>query len=69
MLIIPAIDLQQGRCVRLRQGQFEDVSIYDYAPISQAQHYAQQGATHLHIVDLDGAKTGKIQQLKLIKSM
>lgn len=69
MLIIPAIDLQQGRCVRLRQGQFEQVSIYDYSPISLAQHYAVQGATHLHIVDLDGAKTGNIQQLALIQSM
>ena len=69
MLIIPAIDLHQGRCVRLRQGQFEDVSIYDYSPVSLAQHYALQGAAHLHIVDLDGAKTGNIQQLKLIKSM
>lgn len=69
MLIIPAIDLQQGQCVRLRKGQFDQVSIYDYSPITLAQGYALQGAKHLHIVDLDGAKAGEIQQLALIEAM
>ncbi|MBA3536388.1 MAG: 1-(5-phosphoribosyl)-5-[(5-phosphoribosylamino)methylideneamino]imidazole-4-carboxamide isomerase [Tatlockia sp.] len=69
MLIIPAIDLQQGQCVRLRKGQFDELSIYDYSPVTLAQKYALQGAKHLHIVDLDGAKSGQIQQLALIQAM
>ncbi|CDZ79028.1 1-(5-phosphoribosyl)-5-[(5-phosphoribosylamino)methylideneamino] imidazole-4-carboxamide isomerase [Legionella massiliensis] len=69
MIIIPAIDLQDGQCVRLRKGQFDQVSIYDYSPITLAQGYALQGAKRLHIVDLDGAKSGEIQQLPLIQAM
>ena len=69
MLIIPAIDLQQGQCVRLQQGQFDCVSIYESTPQALAEHYAKQGATRLHIVDLDGAKSGTMQQLDLIKTM
>jgi phosphoribosylformimino-5-aminoimidazole carboxamide ribotide isomerase len=69
MLIIPAIDLKQGQCVRLRKGRFDQVSIYDYSPITLAQGYALQGASRLHIVDLDGAKSGQIQQLELIRAM
>ncbi len=69
MLIIPAIDLYQGQCVRLRKGQFDKVSVYDYSPITLAQSYALQGAKRLHIVDLDGAKSGEIAQLPLIQEM
>ena len=56
MLIIPAIDLKQGQCVRLQQGQFDRVSIYETTPQMLAKRYADQGATRLHVVDLDGAK-------------
>lgn len=69
MLIIPAIDLQQGRCVRLRQGQFNQITRYNSSPITLAQDYAQQGASVLHVVDLDGAQQGEITQLALIKEM
>jgi phosphoribosylformimino-5-aminoimidazole carboxamide ribotide isomerase len=69
MIIIPAIDLREGQCVRLRKGQFDQVSIYDYSPITLAQGYALQGAERLHVVDLDGAKSGRIEQLALIKAM
>jgi phosphoribosylformimino-5-aminoimidazole carboxamide ribotide isomerase len=69
MFIIPAIDLQQGRCVRLRQGCFDEVSTYDVSPQTLAAQYATLGATRLHIVDLDGAKNGQIQQLPLIASL
>ncbi|ETO93644.1 1-(5-phosphoribosyl)-5-[(5-phosphoribosylamino)methylideneamino] imidazole-4-carboxamide isomerase [Legionella oakridgensis] len=69
MLIIPAIDLQQGRCVRLQQGRFDCVSFYESTPQTLAMNYANQGATHLHIVDLDGARLGDIQQLALIKTI
>ena len=69
MLIIPAIDLKQGRCVRLQQGQFDKVSIYETTPQMLVKNYANQGATQLHVVDLDGAKAGSLQQLSLIQSM
>ena len=69
MRIIPAIDLQQGQCVRLRQGKFNRTTIYPQDPITLARSYNSQGANHLHIVDLDGAKSGEIQQLSLIKAM
>ncbi|WP_131781432.1 HisA/HisF-related TIM barrel protein [Legionella gresilensis] len=69
MKLIPAIDLQQGQCVRLRQGKFNQTTIYSYNPLTLANNYVKRGANHLHIVDLDGAKTGKIQQLPLIKSL
>ncbi|KTD25228.1 HisA/HisF-related TIM barrel protein [Legionella maceachernii] len=69
MIIIPAIDLYKGQCVRLRKGRFDQVSIYDYSPITLAQGYALQGAQHLHIVDLDGAKSGVVEQLPLIQAM
>ncbi|CEK10446.1 1-(5-phosphoribosyl)-5-[(5-phosphoribosylamino)methylideneamino]imidazole-4-carboxamide isomerase [Legionella hackeliae] len=69
MLIIPAIDLKEGQCVRLRQGQFNLVSIYQDSPALLAQRYAAEGASRLHIVDLDGAQVGQIQQLPLIQTM
>ncbi len=69
MITIPAIDLYQGKCVRLRQGQFNHVSVYESAPAVLASSYAQQGAKCLHIVDLDGAKIGTPQQLDLVSDM
>jgi len=69
MLIIPAVDLRNGQCVRLQQGQFDRVSIYQPTPQELAEKYRQQGAQRLHVVDLDGAKSGTVQQLGLIQSM
>ncbi len=69
MVVIPSIDLQQGQCVRLRQGQFDDLSIYDIQPQALALKYAAQGAKCLHIVDLDGAKKGLPQHLNSLKEM
>ncbi|MFI4918910.1 MAG: 1-(5-phosphoribosyl)-5-[(5-phosphoribosylamino)methylideneamino]imidazole-4-carboxamide isomerase [Legionellales bacterium] len=69
MLIIPAIDLQAGRCVRLKQGRFDEVTQFDNIPIERAQYFAQLGAKRLHVVDLDGAKNGSMQQLPLICAM
>ncbi len=69
MLIIPAIDLHNGQCVRLKQGQFDRATIYQSLPVELAKHYAALGATRLHVVDLDGAKLGDMQQLDLIQSM
>jgi phosphoribosylformimino-5-aminoimidazole carboxamide ribotide isomerase len=55
MLIIPAIDLRDGRCIRLKQGRKEEVTIYDGQPVEIAQSHQDNGARMLHIVDLDGA--------------
>jgi phosphoribosylformimino-5-aminoimidazole carboxamide ribotide isomerase len=55
MLIIPAIDLKDGRCVRLRQGRRQDVKVYDGDPVEIAQGFEAAGARMLHVVDLDGA--------------
>jgi len=69
MLIIPAIDLHNGQCVRLKQGQFNRTTIYQSLPVELARHYAALGAARLHVVDLDGAKLGGMQQLDLIQAM
>jgi len=55
MLVIPAIDLRDGRCIRLKQGRKEEVTVYDGQPVEIAQSYQDNGAQMLHIVDLDGA--------------
>src|SRR5262252_126750 len=55
MLIIPAIDLRDGRCVRLRQGRRDEVTKYDGDPVEVAKTFQTQGAEWLHVVDLDGA--------------
>ncbi len=59
MEIIPAIDLLNGKCVRLNQGNYNEVTKFNSDPIEQAQIWESQGAKRLHLVDLDGAKTGK----------
>jgi phosphoribosylformimino-5-aminoimidazole carboxamide ribotide isomerase len=58
MQVIPAIDLQGGRCVRLSQGQFTEVDTYTDDPVRYALRWAREGAARLHMVDLDGARTG-----------
>lgn len=65
MLIIPAIDLIDGKCVRLRQGDYAEVTEYGQDPLELAKSFAEQGATWLHLVDLDGAKGGKPQAQNL----
>ncbi len=59
MLIIPAVDLKGGRCVRLRQGQMEAVEVYSDDPVATARRWIEEGATWLHVVDLDGAVSGE----------
>jgi len=66
MIIFPAIDIQQGRVVRLIQGKFDRVSEYSQSPIEIARQWISQGAAWLHLVDLDGAKLGKIQNYDTI---
>tara|TARA_Y100001968_G_scaffold37685_1_gene28909 strand:- start:9519 stop:10289 length:771 start_codon:yes stop_codon:yes gene_type:complete len=59
MEIIPAIDLLNGKCVRLNQGNYNEVTKFNSDPVNQAQIWENQGAKRLHLVDLDGAKTGE----------
>ncbi len=59
MLLIPAIDIKDGKCVRLRQGDMEDTTIFDDDPVNAARRWVGAGAERLHIVDLDGAAAGE----------
>ena len=59
MLIIPAIDLKDGQCVRLRQGRMDDATVFSDDPVAMAAHWVAQGARRLHLVDLNGAFAGK----------
>jgi phosphoribosylformimino-5-aminoimidazole carboxamide ribotide isomerase len=69
MLIIPAIDLKDGRCVRLQQGDMESATVFSDNPAAMAKHWAAQGARRLHIVDLNGAVAGKPKNEKVIREM
>ena len=59
MQIIPAIDIKDGHCVRLKQGDMQTVTVFSEDPAAMAQHWLEQGATRLHLVDLNGAVAGK----------
>ncbi len=58
MLIIPAIDLKDGKCVRLKQGRMEDDTVFSDDPVATAQHWVNEGARRLHLVHLNGAFAG-----------
>ena len=69
MEILPAIDLLDGRCVRLYQGDYQQSQIYHENPVEVARQWADQGATRLHLVDLDGAKVGQPVNLAAIEAI
>ena len=69
MKIFPAIDIKDKRCVRLIKGDFENKTEYEISPIDQASKYKDHGFKNLHIVDLDGALTGKTVNLDTIKEI
>lgn len=69
MLIIPAIDIKEGRCVRLTEGQFENVEIFSDDPATVAEKWANKGAMMLHVVDLDGAFYGKLINISVIEQI
>ena len=69
MLIIPAIDLKDGRCVRLQQGDMSTATVFGEDPVAMAKHWAAQGARRLHIVDLNGAVAGRPKNEKVIREM
>lgn len=66
MKIIPAIDIIDGKCVRLTQGKYEQKKQYNFSPIEQAKIFEQEGIQYLHLVDLDGAKGDRIVNLKVL---
>ncbi len=69
MLLLPAIDLRDGKCVRLRQGDYNQETIFGNQPGDMAKRWADEGAEMLHLVDLDGAKAGKPVNLEAIKAI
>ena len=69
MLIIPAIDLKDGKCVRLKQGVLEDATVFSEDPGAMAAHWAKLGARRLHVVDLNGAAAGKPKNESAIKAI
>jgi phosphoribosylformimino-5-aminoimidazole carboxamide ribotide isomerase len=69
MEVIPAIDLLEGRCVRLYQGDYTRSQVFNDNPVEVAQQWVEQGATRLHVVDLDGAKAGKPVNLEAIAAI
>jgi len=69
MLIIPAIDLKGGQCVRLKQGLMDDATVFSTTPGAQAQHWLDQGARRLHVVDLDGAFAGQPKNKAAIREI
>jgi phosphoribosylformimino-5-aminoimidazole carboxamide ribotide isomerase len=69
MLLIPAIDLKDGQCVRLRQGRMEDATVFSRDPVEVAGRWVEAGARRLHIVDLNGAVSGKPVNMRIIKDI
>ena len=69
MTIIPAIDIINGKCVRLTKGDYAQQKVYNDNPVEVAKMFADAGLQRLHIVDLDGAKAGKIINLAVLESI
>ena len=67
--VYPAIDLREGRCVRLKQGDFDRQREYDADPVGRAREWERRGAHAIHVVDLDGAKEGRLVQLDLVREI
>jgi phosphoribosylformimino-5-aminoimidazole carboxamide ribotide isomerase len=69
MLLIPAIDLKDGHCVRLKQGDMEQATVFSEDPADMARHWLRQGARRLHLVDLNGAFAGKPKNEGAVKAI
>jgi phosphoribosylformimino-5-aminoimidazole carboxamide ribotide isomerase len=67
--IWPAIDLRGGRCVRLRQGDYRRETVFSEDPAAMARHWVSLGAEHLHLVDLDGARQGRLENLACVRAI
>jgi phosphoribosylformimino-5-aminoimidazole carboxamide ribotide isomerase len=69
LIVIPAVDLKDGRCVRLAQGRMDQESVYSEHPVEMAKHWESKGAERLHLVDLNGAVMGKPFHRSLVKEI
>lgn len=69
MHLLPAIDILGGKAVRLRKGDYDQVTVYNDDPVAQARSFAEQGATWLHVVDLDGARSGLPENIAVIEEI
>ena len=67
MILYPAIDLYAGQAVRLEKGDYSRMTVYDHDPVSRAKSMRSDGADHLHLVDLEGARSGKTDNLPVIR--
>jgi phosphoribosylformimino-5-aminoimidazole carboxamide ribotide isomerase len=69
MLIIPALDIKDGHCVRLKQGKMNEVTVFSEDPVAMARHWKTEGARRLHVVDLNGAAAGKPKNEPVIRAI
>jgi phosphoribosylformimino-5-aminoimidazole carboxamide ribotide isomerase len=69
MIVIPAIDIKDGQCVRLRQGRMDDVPVFSRDPVAMARHWFEAGCRRLHLVDLDGAVAGEPRNREIIRAI
>src|SRR6516164_7882493 len=69
VLIIPAIDLRNGQCVRLKQGDYAQETVFGSDPVVVARRWIDEGARYLHIVDLDGAKSGRLEHSAVVRQI
>lgn len=69
MIIIPALDIINGKCVRLTNGDYAQMKVYNENPVDVAKEFASHGLKRLHLVDLDGAKAGKLVNLRILESI
>jgi len=69
MIVLPAVDIQAGKAVRLRRGDFEDVTVFSDDPVELARYWQDQGAEALHVIDLDAARTGELANLEVVEGI
>ncbi len=69
MIVFPAIDIQGGKAVRLRRGDFHDVTVFSDDPVELARHWQAEGAEALHVVDLDAARTGELVNFAMVEAI
>jgi phosphoribosylformimino-5-aminoimidazole carboxamide ribotide isomerase len=69
MILYPAIDIQGGKCVRLRRGDFDEATVFGDDPVARARVWEEEGAQALHVVDLDGAREGRLVNLTIVEEI
>lgn len=69
MIVFPAVDIQAGKAVRLRRGDFDDVTVFSDDPVERALYWQGQGARALHVVDLDAARTGELTNVAIVEDI